>query len=308
MVEKIKLALERAYRERESALSGADTGAEARSSQNQPLEQPVAARPVAEQRIVENPVVESPVVEPTPSVVDPTEAVDTTALLDNAAVYNIETSRFAAQRIVTYHDNHPAVESYRLLRTQLLQQRGPERIASFGITSPNPDEGKSLTCANLAISMARSAESRVILMDADISNPSTHALFGINVESGLIDFLGGTSPLNKVLLKTNISNLWLVPGRVARESIVERAGMAKFDHLISSLTGDQRNTLIVDLPPVLAKDDTLAVASHLDGIVLIVEEGSTRTAEVNRSMDLLRNCNILGSVINKFSRKQASYY
>lgn len=293
MVEKIKQALERAYRERESTLAGGAIPADSAIEDTPPPPSHPVDRPAGQ------------VTRPPAPAAPPSDAI---GLLDNAASYNIETSRFAAKRIVTYHDSDPAVESYRLLRTQLLQQRGPERIASFGITSPNPDEGKSLTCANLAISLARSADSRVILLDADISNPSTHALFGINVESGLIDYIGGTSPLNKVLLKTNIPNLWLLPGRVARESIVERAGMARFDELIASLTADERNTLIVDLPPVLAKDDTLAIASHLGGIVMVVEEGVTRTAEVGRAMDLLRNCNVLGSVLNKYSRKQASYY
>ncbi len=230
------------------------------------------------------------------------------ALLDNAPLYEINTRRLPSRRVITYDDSHPAIESYRLLRTQLLQQHGTDKVASIGITSPNADEGKTLTSVNLAISLARSSGPRVILMDADISNPSTHTLFGMRVEKGLIDFLGDDTPLEDLVLRLNIPNLWFIPGRIVRESLVERTGLSKIDQLIATLTADERNILIVDLPPVLAKDDTLALATRLDGVVMVVEEGATRSAEISRSVDLLRQCSLLGTVFNKFSRKQASYY
>jgi capsular exopolysaccharide synthesis family protein len=289
MVEKIKQALERAARERET-MSGRVEPAAPRVD--------APARPVKPAQPPQ-PVQPSLSTGQTATLADPLEAAKT---------LEINTRRLPSRRVVTYDDSHPAIESYRLLRTQLLQRHGTDKVFSIGITSPNPDEGKTLTSVNLAISLARSADLRVILLDADITNPSTHALFGMRVEQGLIDYLGGMVPLEKLLLRVNIPNLWFIPGRVVRESLVERSNMANFEQLILALTRDQRNIVIADLPPVLAKDDTLAIASRLDGIVMVVEEGSTRSAEIERSVDLLRQCNLLGTVFNKSSRKQHTYY
>ena len=295
MVEKIKQALDRAYREREAVLRGSGSPASiggVPATQAQRVQQPPPPAPLP---------AESPATAPLFS-----NAMED--LLENARHFEVNTRLLPSRRVVTYDDSHPAIESYRLLRTQLLQRHDQEKINSIGITSPNPDEGKTLTSVNLAISLARSADLRVILLDADISNPSTHALFGMRVEHGLIDYLGGTVGLEKLLLKLNIPNLWFIPGRIVRESLIERTGMSSFEELISILSSDERNLIIADLPPVLAKDDTLALATRLDGLVMVVEEGATRTAEIDRSVDLLRQCNLVGTVFNKFSRKQQTYY
>ncbi len=65
--------------------------------------------------------------------------------------------------------------------------------------------------------------------------------------------------------------------------------------------------MIVDLPPVLGRDDTLAFTTHLDGILLVVEEGETKTEEVTRAMSLLKQCNVLGTVLNKSTQIRTAH-
>jgi len=274
MVEKIKQALERAFEERIQTTSDAGRSP-------QPRQRPHLGG---------------------------SQKNSTPDFLANATRVEINTRNLPKNRVIALDDSDSAIESYRLLRTQLINMSEHDELHAIGITSPNANAGKTLTSVNLAISMARTADSRVILVDADIANPSIAALFGMTSEYGLVDYLRGDITLEKIVLQLNIPNLWVVPGRYNHQSMLDQAGTGRIEELLNVVTGGGRNIVIADLPPVLAKDDTLAMASRLDGVILVVEEGTTKTAEVTRSAALLKKSNLIGTVLNKFRRQQATYY
>jgi len=254
VVEKIKQALERAYREREN---------------------PTASLP---------------------------------ELLANARYYEVDLDRLKENRIITFHDTNSNIESYRLLRTQLLNKFKTDNITSFGITSANVGEGKSLTALNLAISLAKSADIHVMLIDGDIAHPSIHKLLEITPKRGLIDMLKEGVELEDAVLRTNIPNLWIIPGGLEKDDMQDRVSTGPMELLINSLSDNNRNIVIVDLPPVLAKDDTMAIVGHLDATILVVEEGATKKDEVARAAELLKQNNLIGCVFNKFSRHQIAFH
>ena len=239
---------------------------------------------------------------------DVLQGVHTQEILQNANVKNIDTKRLALNRIITIDNSDAAVESYRLLRTQLIRRMQTDALATIGITSPNANEGKTLTSVNIAISLAKTADIDVVLVDGDITNPSVHNVLGISSENGLVDLLKGEVTLSEAVLKLNVPNLWLIPGRLEKISLLEQANPSRIEDLVKSLTFSERNLVIVDLPPVLSKDDTLAIAACLDGIILVVQEGSTKSNEVSRSVELLKQGNLIGTVMNKYSRHQMTYY
>ena len=287
MVEKIKQALERAYQERKDNF-------EISSAQHNPLEPDVAEKNIYsdKQQTRSGEVSTRP----------------TADLLSTAQTYEITTKHLSLNRIITYDDSDSNIESYRLLRTQFIRKMKSDDLVTLGITSSNAGEGKSLTAVNLALSLAKSSELEVILIDGDIARPTVHKLLGIDTEWGLIDVIKETVELGSVILKLNIPNLWVIPGRFERLSLLDQTSSSRIDSLISSIVNAPGRVVIVDLPPVLAKDDTLAIAMHLDAIILIVEEDSTRTKELTRSVELLEPCNLIGTVLNKYSGKQDTYY
>jgi capsular exopolysaccharide synthesis family protein len=229
-------------------------------------------------------------------------------VLRDAETRKIDTKNLALKRIITFDNSDSGVESYRLLRTQLIRKMQVDHLVSIGITSPNANEGKTLTSVNLAISLAKTADIDVILVDGDITHPSVHNVLGINSKYGLVDLLKGDAGLPDAVLKLNIPNLWLIPGRFEGVSLLDSANSNRIESLVNNLTFSERNLVIFDLPPVLSKDDTLAIAACLDGIILVVEEGSTKSDEVSRSVELLKQGTLIGTVMNKYSRHQMTYY
>lgn len=229
-------------------------------------------------------------------------------LLSNAKTHQVDPNLLLANRIITFHDTDSNIESYRLLRTQLLRKLKTDRLTSIGITSANANEGKSLTSVNLAISLAKSADVNVMLIDGDIAHPTIHSLFGIDPECGLVDLLKGDVKLDDVIISLSIPNLWLIPGRYENGSLLDQASSHQIEAMIDNVKDNRQNIIIVDLPPILAKDDTMAIAAHLDGTILVVEEGSTKADEVARAAVLLKQNNLIGCVLNKFSRYEVEFY
>src|SRR5690606_37799773 len=86
----------------------------------------------------------------------------------------------------------PIAECYRTIRTNLLFGRNQGNTSIYVITSPGPEEGKSVTAANLAISMAM-AGLQVLLIDADLRRPKAHEVFGLDNSIGLTTLLSGES-------------------------------------------------------------------------------------------------------------------
>lgn len=231
-----------------------------------------------------------------------------TDVLEKAIHAKISTKHLALNRIVTFDNTDASVESYRLLRTQLIQKIKSNNLRSIGISSPNENEGKTLTSINLAISLAKTADINTILIDGDITRPSLHRVLGIESKAGLVDLLKEEASLSDVLLKLDVGNLWLVPGCLNELSLLDHINPVRIEELLKILTSSKKNLVIVDLPPVLSKDDTLAIAACLDGVILVAEEGKTKTEEVARSAELLKQGNLIGTVMNKYSRHQSTYY
>ena len=224
-------------------------------------------------------------------------------LLDHAKVYEIDPQRLLDKRVIAFDEagDHSELESYRLLRTHLLSKLESGQLSSIGITSANTGEGKSLTALNLAISLAKAADSNVLLVDGNVMSPSIHKLLDINPDAGLVDLLNDKAKLDEVIVRTSISNLWFVTGCDNGDSLSNQSGWKRIKSLIQIFAASHHSIVVVDLPPVLVKEDAFSLAAHLDGIILVVECGETTSDEVLRAQELLKQNNLIGSVLNKYS-------
>jgi capsular exopolysaccharide synthesis family protein len=178
-----------------------------------------------------------------------------------------------------------------------MQQNG---WTTLGITSPAPDNGKTLTAINLGISLARKLDYTVLLIDVDFQRPSLHTCFGLRPECGLSDHLSGGVRLGDILINPGIDRLVLLPECGARESSSELLSSSRMERLIEEVKTRYPSRLILfDLPPVLVGDDVEAFSSLVDTTLLVVEEGKSTREEVSRSVELLANANFLGAILNK---------
>ena len=154
---------------------------------------------------------------------------------------------------------------------------------------------------NLAISLARSSDVSVVVVDADLSRPTVHTLLGLEVEYGLVDLLNGRVKLSDVLYRLNIPNLWVIPGRQERINLQDQNNANRVEQLVEDFSLGTQTIILIDLPPVLGRDDTLVFTSIMEGVVVVAEEGKTKNEELERSVGLLKHCNILGTVMNRSS-------
>src|SRR5947209_18092431 len=104
-----------------------------------------------------------------------------------------------------------AAEQYRSLRTRVKSAENGRPLRTIVITSPNKGDGKSLTAANLALTMAQEFQQRVVLVDGDLRRPSIHRLFGIAATSGLSTVLTGAAAVEEVLVTVPDHRLTILP-------------------------------------------------------------------------------------------------
>jgi len=184
-------------------------------------------------------------------------------------------------------------------------------LRSLLVTSPAPDEGKSVAIANLAVAMGDGDRS-VILVDADLRRPSQHELFGLTNERGLSDlFRGGTAsgdlPLQNV---PNTSVRVLTSGPlppIAGQLLAAR----RMDEVIAQLL-EQADMVLFDAPPIVAVTDASLLASKVDGVLLVVKANCTRRDHVRAAKDRLDKVNawVVGSVLldAPYDRSLGEYY
>jgi capsular exopolysaccharide synthesis family protein len=178
-------------------------------------------------------------------------------------------------------------EQYRTLRANLVSvsEGAPPQV--FVVTSAVRGEGKSVTTVNLACSFAEEPGKRVVVVDADMRNPTLHKLLGIDNQRGLADYLSGGTMIEMVLQRSRLPNLWVVPaGRIPANSS-ELLGGRGMDDMLVRLRRDFDH-VIVDTPPVVASVDAAVLAPRADASLLVVRMSSTPRASALRAVELLR--------------------
>lgn len=211
-------------------------------------------------------------------------------------------------KLVTANEPRSAnAEAYRILRTNISFSAIDKPLQSIMVTSASPSEGKSVTAANLAVTMAQ-AGYRTILVDCDLRKPSQQKIFGVSNDTGLTNCLLAHANLNTFVRPTRVENLRLLTTGPLPPNPAELLGSRSMSELLSALQSDS-DVLIVDSPPVLAVADATLLSRVMDGVLLIIDSGQTRRDSVLRAKDALAQAGsrILGVVINRISRGN-SYY
>jgi len=212
-------------------------------------------------------------------------------------------------RLVAAIDGHPLQDSYRMLRTRVLQEMKSNDWKTIAVASPTPDVGKTLTAVNLAIMIGRDPSYTALLIDADLRNPSVHRSFNYEPEFGINDYLFNGQPLGRVLFRPDMQGLTVLPGREPIRESSETLASPKFTGMLEEVRSRYANRIIVvDLAPILAVDDALALKMHIDCLLMVVESGETKRDEFVRAIELIEPLPVLGTVLNKAAKKPASQY
>jgi capsular exopolysaccharide synthesis family protein len=191
-----------------------------------------------------------------------------------------------------------AAEQYRSLRTRIKRAENGRAVRAIVVTSPNKGDGKSLTAANLAITMAQEFQQRVLLVDADLRRPSVHKLFGVQEGQGLSDVLMGATDLNQVLVEVPEYHLTLLPAGSLPSHPAELLGSAAMRRVLDNLR-TRFDRILIDMPPVAPLADLHIVAPMADGLLMIVRAGVTPKPAIERALSGLDITKVLGLVLNE---------
>lgn len=203
----------------------------------------------------------------------------------------------------------PASEAYRTLRTNLSFYSVDEPIRTLVVTSPAPDEGKSTTIANLAVTLAQ-GDNRTILVDCDLRRPSLHKIFGVNNERGLTTMVLEEAG-EPFLEATAVENLWLVPSGPKPPNPADLLGSRRVDQVIASLS-ERADIVLIDAPPVIGVTDAAVLGAKVDGVLLVISAGNTRREHAERAKELLEKARvrIIGAALTNAPRERTlgGYY
>ncbi|MEI6206630.1 MAG: XrtA-associated tyrosine autokinase [Desulfuromonadales bacterium] len=198
-------------------------------------------------------------------------------------------------------DPHSVIsEQYRKLKSSLVRLTNEDRFRNLlMVTSALPGEGKSLTASNLAISMAHEYDLTVLLIDADLRQPSIHGYLGFEQTIGLSDCLLDGIDIGDAIIKTDISKLSvLTAGRPVKKPLELFASKRMQELMMEIKHRYEDRYVIIDTPPLLPFAETRSLAHIVDGILLVIHEGVTPQASVLEARDVLKGCPVLGVVLN----------
>ncbi len=206
-----------------------------------------------------------------------------------------------ANRVIAGFEPSPFTDAYRILRTQVLKRLQKNGWNSVAVTSPGTHEGKTLTAVNLAISLAMEVNSTVLLVDANLRAPRVHKFFGLPAEPGLADYLRTDTPLEEILVHpADIGRFVILPGGRPLLDSAEMLNSPKMTRLVEELKRRYPTRIVIfDLAPLLSAADALAFAPYVDCALLVVEDGATGTDELERATALLKDTQLIGTVLNK---------
>jgi capsular exopolysaccharide synthesis family protein len=200
-----------------------------------------------------------------------------------------------------------AAEQYRQLRTRLAHAEGANNLRTVLVTSPQKGEGKSVTSANLALTMAQELQRRVVIVEADLRKPSLQHLFGLPAGPGLTEYLSGAAELKDVMRFLPDHNLTVIHAGSTAINPAELLGSTAMRRLLDTLR-TRFDRVILDTPPVLPLADVAVLAPLVDGMLMVVRAGVTPKPAIENALRAFDSSRLLGIVLNDSGQEQDYRY
>jgi len=196
---------------------------------------------------------------------------------------------------------HSVAERFRTLRSRLHQIAGTRTLRRLLVTSSVAGEGKTFVASNLAQSIVQQPDLRVLLVDADMRASRLHATLSAPSGPGLSDYLRGEADEFEIMQKGLEENLCLIPGGGQVSNPSELLLSDRMKHLLDLLT-PIFDWVIIDSPPAMPVHDASILAGLVDGVLLVVQAGSTHVAIAERTATELQGKKLLGVVLNQVDK------
>ena len=223
----------------------------------------------------------------------------------------VDSDYLLGRRIVSHDGADQRARPYDMLRTQVLRSMGANSWAILGVTSPTAGCGKTVTAINLALSIARQRDQSAVLVDMDLQKPRIAEYLGLRLQGGgILGLLEGRDNLQTAAISVRAGNQQIVvlPSASTRE-LSELMGSRAMGGLLREVRkAFPSHIIILDLPPVLASDDVIALLPEIDCILLVAAVGHSKASEIEECVRHLKSTHVVRVVVNKAAEANTSYY
>ncbi|MCJ7702848.1 MAG: polysaccharide biosynthesis tyrosine autokinase [Anaerolineales bacterium] len=203
----------------------------------------------------------------------------------------------------------PVSEDFRSLRTNIQFASVDSELSTILITSPTPEDGKTTVSLNLSIIMAQGG-SKVTLIDADLRRPAIHRQMHLSNRWGLTSlFTHDDLRLDGIIRQNKSTGLSIMTSGNLPPNPAELLGSEKMLEIISKVK-DISDIIVFDSPPLTVVTDATVLSKRVDGVILIINSGTTKVAAAQQAVEQLRrvDANILGVVLNNVGSQKSYYY
>ncbi len=209
--------------------------------------------------------------------------------------------------VTTQNMRSTSAEAFRTLRTNLIFSQAVQSLRTIVITSPSPQDGKTTTATNLAITFAQQGL-RVLLADCDLRRGRLHNVFRVPREPGMTQYLAGQNTFEEVVRDSSVERLAFIPAGTFPPNPSELLGSARTRDLMAQLSS-KYDIVILDTPPVHVAGDALILGTIADGVILVLRAGNTERGAAQHAMLRLTNvgARVVGAVLNDPDHKVPQY-
>jgi capsular exopolysaccharide synthesis family protein len=202
--------------------------------------------------------------------------------------------------------NSPGAETFRVLATRLAHLRRKRPIKRLLVTSAVGDEGKSVVSVNLALTLARRAGERVLLIEADLRRPTASALLATTQLRGITEWHEHKLALQDVFYQVEGMPLWLLSAGKGIEEPLPLLESDAFAQMLNAVS-EGFDWVVLDSTPMLPMADATSLSRLCDGVLVVAREGHTRKRTLNRALNSIEKSKQLGFIFNEASSVQVGY-
>lgn len=202
----------------------------------------------------------------------------------------------------------PISEAFRTLRTNIQFSNIDGQLKTILFTSAGPGEGKSSTVANMAVALAQTGKN-VLVIDADLRNPSQHKVFGLHNREGVSTTLVSSFECLEHVQPSQQEGLDVLAAGPIPPNPAELLGSKRMKQLLQEAI-EAYDLVLIDTPPTIAVTDSSVLAQIVDGVVLIISSGEVSRDYALRAKEQLEKvgAKIIGAVLNKVEMKSKEHY
>ncbi len=221
-----------------------------------------------------------------------------------------KTTNLASLALLVHEDPRGQMaEAYRSVRTALQFSTADGAPRRLVLTSTTKNEGKSTTALALAINFAQMG-AKVVLIDADMRNPSVHKYLNLPNTAGLSNYLSGHGKPGEITRMSAIDNLMVITAGPIPPSPVDLLTGARLGELMDLLEVRGAQYIIFDGPPVLGLADAIVLGNQVHSVLFVAQASQTRKSHIKDAFRRLRMAGVVpcGVVLTKTTAQNTAYY